>query len=408
MKFLISNRIRNFIILLITQFLLKVASFFVTIFLTRRLSVEAYGVYIFVNNIISYLMLFINFGYDIYFSNKLLSGEILENEAVSIQIKSRSIFSVFFIMVSYVVILIKVYEVKPIFKILYLILVFKVFMFSFDIGWLYRIKNEFGKISRLEILSNYVRLFLIFFLVKNDSFVAFLALVDLFVDTIFKFFMIKPYIRKINYKLFHLEKVKKIIKNSVIINASYFMITVYYKLDSLMLGIFKDDHDVAIYNAAYNIMLLAIIPTGLLFQIFLPDLISSKGSKKILYKYIISTMLLSLIIFIPTFSFSKGIILILYGKKYFESINILKYLSFNLISCYAAGAFANPINAWGYNKDYLFIVTIGALANFIGNIILIPSFGIKAAIVTTIMSEVIVFMLALFWYIRNFINVKEI
>jgi O-antigen/teichoic acid export membrane protein len=117
-------------------------------------------------------------------------------------------------------------------------------------------------------------------------------------------------------------------------------------------------------------------------------------------------MLLSIIIFISLFVLSKYLILITYGEKYLESIPVLKLLSFNVLSSYAAGAFANSINVWGYHKDYLFIVSMGALTNFIGNLIFIPKYGITAAIATTIISELVVFALAFFWSIRHF-NIRE-
>ena len=101
-------------------------------------------------------------------------------------------------------------------------------------------------------------------------------------------------------------------------------------------------------------------------------------------------------------------ILIIYGSKFTESIPVLKSLSFNIFSCYLAGSFANPVNTWGYHKEYLYIVSGGALTNFIGNLIFIPIYGISAAAITTILSEVVVFILAFYWSVRFFKKHKEI
>lgn len=51
------------------------------------------------------------------------------------------------------------------------------------------------------------------------------------------------------------------------------------------------------------------------------------------------------------------------------------------------------MNAWDREKSYLKIVTISAVVNAILNLILIPFYGINAAAITTVLSEIINFAL---------------
>jgi O-antigen/teichoic acid export membrane protein len=404
-----NKQAKNFLLYMASQFICKGISFFTIFYLARHLSVEFYGKYVYINTIISYLLLAVNFGFDIYFAKKVVNNEISLDRALSIQILSRVITFLLILIISILIILSYYLYGKELEKtslFLFFILVFKVLLFSIDIFWLYRINELFMKIAGVEIFSYILRLFAILTFISNDRDVIKLAIIDVILDFILKVYLIKPYIKNFRLFSFNVKDVFYTIKESILISLSYFMINIYYNLDSLMLGYFKGSYTVGIYSAAYNFNLLAIVPTNILFQVYLKELAQYKDSKYMYYKYIKHTMLLSIIIFISLFVLSKYLILITYGEKYLESIPVLKLLSFNVLSSYAAGAFANPINVWGYHKDYLFIVSMGALTNFIGNLIFIPKYGITAAIATTIISEIVVFILAFFWSIRHF-NIIE-
>lgn len=81
-------------------------------------------------------------------------------------------------------------------------------------------------------------------------------------------------------------------------------------------------------------------------------------------------------------------------------ILMTQLISFDVIPCYLAGAFANPINIWGDYKNYLIVVSVGAIINFILNLVLIPKYGINGAIISTILAEVFVFLTALIYWIK--------
>lgn len=387
----------------------KGISFLTIFYLARHLSVELYGKYVYINTIISYLLLAVNFGFDIYFAKKVVNNEISLVKALSIQILSRVVSFLIILIISILIALFCYLYGKKLdktFLFLFFILIFKVLLFSVDIFWLYRINELFMKIAGIEIFSYILRLFAILTFISDDRDIIKLAIIDVIIDFVSKAYLIKPYIKNFRLFSFNAKDVFYTVKESILISLSYFMISIYYNLDSLMLGYFKGSYAVGIYNAAYNFNLLAIIPTNILFQVYLKELAQNKDSQYVYYKYIKHTMLLSIIIFILLFVFSRYLILITYGEKYSESIPVLKLLSFNVLFSYAAGAFANPINVWGYHKNYLFIVSMGALTNFIGNLIFIPKYGIMAAISTTIISEFVVFALAFFWSIIHF-NIKE-
>lgn len=399
------KKAKNFIILSFSQFIIKISSLLVVYHLARHLSVEFYGKYTFFNVIISYLILAINFGYDIYFASKIDGKEIDTEKAISIQIKSRFIVSLLIFLISLTLSLIIPFKNSA----LFLVLIFRLFSFSFDISWLYKIKDDFVTLFKADFLSSFARVLGVYFFVKSDSQILVLAFIDILCDLLSKLIIMIRYADKLIgiYKI-GIYEILHTIKKSIPIALSYFMITIYYNLDSLMLGIFKGSYTVAIYTAAYNFMLLAILPTGLLFQVYLSTLVKNKGSKIIYYRYVKHTVTLSLVVFTFLFLLADKLILIIYGSKFTESIPVLKILSFNIFSCYLAGAFANPVNTWGYHKEYLYIVSGGALTNFIGNLIFIPIYGISAAAITTILSEVVVFILAFYWSVRFFKKHKEI
>jgi len=408
MNILKNNILRNFIYLTGSNIIAKLIGFMTTIIVARIFSVEDYGIYKWYSTIIGYLLLLINFGFDVYFFKLIFDKKLFYEQILAIQLKSRIFFGIILYLFS---IFIAVYFIEiSRNEILFIILSFQLILYIFNIDVIFKIKEKFKFLSFLTIIQSLFNLLLVILFVQSSSNIIYLSIVvvsvNLFsiiiswvflkINTIVEFNKIIRFYKKFNfsYILTHLKK-------SIVINLSFFMISIYYSLDSLMLGIFSTKSDVAIYSVAYAFILMAIMPTGMLYNAFSPKLSKNKYNKKTFFEYIISTTLLGIVIFIFLLLTYKYLILYTYGEKYLSSVEVLFYLTFNIIPCYLAGAFANPINLWGDYKKYLFIVSTGAIGNFVGNLIFIPLFGIKGAIFTTILSEVLVFLFAFIYWVKH-------
>lgn len=406
---MLTNRIiKDFIYLTGSNLISKVIGFITTIIVAKTISVNDYGTYKWYSTIISYLILLINFGFDIYFYKLILNKNFSIEKVLAIQLKSRLIFG----SIIYLLTVLMGYYMIDNFndRLLFFILSFQIYSFIINMEIFIKIKSFFSFLSISTVMKSLLVLLLVFIFVKDEKDIIKLALImvfsDLISNIIYWFYLkiklnldIKEVIK--SFKNLKLKHILYHLKNSMVINLSFFMISIYYNLDSLMLGIFMTKVDVAIYSVAYSFILVAIMPTGILYNVFSPELAKNVYDKKVLKKYILSTTILGIFIFSFLLLTHKYLIMLSYGEKYLPSIDVLFYLSFDIIPCYLAGAFANPINLWGDYKKYLLIVSSGAIGNFVGNLILIPKYGINGAILTTILSEVLVFIFALRYWIKN-------
>lgn len=384
---------KNFLLMLSSTVIVKVVTFFSIAIIVRTVSVDSYGQYTFYNIINTYLLLIVNFGFDVFFLKKCLVDKYDVSKAIGIQLWSRMLPSIIILLISFSILFF--IDTNTNSMLLFLILNLKLIFFAFDITWYYQMKRNFKFISLINFISAALRLILILLFLNHNNIII-LAIIDTTIDLITKILLWIKLDVKIKLKV-NLKESLNIIKQSIFISAASFMVALYYNSDSFMLGLYNGNEDVAIYNAAYSFMALAILPTNILFSVFSPVLAENVRDKVRHKKYVLITLGFAVIVTIGLFFLSELLISLLFGNKYTDSIEILKLLAFNILPCYLAGAYANTINIWGHHRLYFRIVAVGGIFNIIGNMILIPIMGIKGAVITTILAECLVFLQAYFW-----------
>lgn len=199
---------------------------------------------------------------------------------------------------------------------------------------------------------------------------------------------------------FNILYAKETISQSWYIILSGLMVTLYMKIDQVMLGkMMKTTSELGIYSAAVQIANMWYFVPMALITSFKPIIIKKKQicnnnylkTMQLLYT-LITWMSIIFCIFISLFS--NQIVVVLYGEEYLKSSNIL------LLSCWA-GTFAMLGSArgiWliceGLQKYSIFYVGIGAIINVIINYILIPHYGGYGAAVATLASQITVAIIA--------------
>ncbi len=196
---------------------------------------------------------------------------------------------------------------------------------------------------------------------------------------------------KINFKL-----CKEILTKAWPFGLSAIAVLIYYRIDTVMLGIFKGNEAVGYYNAAYNIILLIITGVSLLVIAIFPTLSNFykysiekfKDNINLFFKLIFST---SFPLIILIFFFSKPIINVIYGKEFIEfSPSILQILIWSVLILYNYAIFAIGLSASDKQRTYLKGVLLGAIFNTLANLVVIPKYSYYGAAVTTVLTEVVV------------------
>ena len=175
--------------------------------------------------------------------------------------------------------------------------------------------------------------------------------------------------------------------------------TVYISSDTTILGFLCDDYTVGLYSSASKIysMLKGVLYAATAASVPRMAALWSENKVKEFKKLGEEIYALFLTLTIPAvfglYLIAKEIITVLAGPQFFESYIALRILGFSLFFSLGAGFWSNAILvAVGEEKKILKITIISAIINFILNLVLIPSMKEKAAAITTLISEVIVFV----------------
>jgi len=215
------------------------------------------------------------------------------------------------------------------------------------------------------------------------------------IGTLFSLIFIWRYFSKFFLKV-DLKLCKQILKKAWPFVLSATAVIVYYRIDTVMLGVFKESEAVGYYNAAYNIILLIITGISLLVMAIFPILSnfyknsfkSFKTNVDLFFKLI---FLFSFPLIIFVFLFSKPIIKIIYGDEFLEfSPLILQILIWSVLILYNYAIFAIGLSASDKQKVYLKGVMYGAIFNAFANLMVIPKYSYYGAATTTVLTEILV------------------
>ena len=220
---------------------------------------------------------------------------------------------------------------------------------------------------------------------------------------------------KIELKAVNISFIKNLVKRAFPFGLAIIFGSIYFYIDSVMLSKMKGPEEVAIYSVAYNLVLaLLFIPAvyiNAVYPVFSRYFKISKQKlifmhkKSFKYLYIIGIP-----ISFGLFLLSKEIINFFYGKQYLDSIIALQIISWFVFLKFLN--FLNGITLFAIDKQKKRMLSQGgtALFNIILNLILIPRLGFIGAAISTLITEIFLFIIyysfvSRFFYRLNFIPI---
>ena len=120
---------------------------------------------------------------------------------------------------------------------------------------------------------------------------------------------------------FNWQRIKNTISGSFAIGLSSVLLLCILNFDLILLGYFKNNYEVGIYNPSIKIYLILVVPFQLIFSSFYPSLSksyhdNSKSIYSIFSRYVKYQLSLGIILMLFSFIFSSIIINIFLGAKY--------------------------------------------------------------------------------------------
>ncbi len=404
---------KNYIYNLIYQIVAIILPFITTPYLSRVLGATNIGIYGYTLSISTYFILFGSLGIALYGQREIAyeQNNIKKYSKSFIEILSLRIITMTISLALFYLIFCINGEFNNYFKILTLELIAN----TLDISWFFQGLEEFKKTVGRNLIIKTISVILIFIFVKtkNDLNIYFIIYtVSILIGNLSlwlylpKFITLK-YIKKLN--------LKKHFKATLVLFIPQIAIQIYTILDKTMLGtIIVNKAEVGYYTQAEKMIKLMLTIITSLGTVMLPRIASSyaKGDSETIKIYITRAFNLVFLISIPMI---VGIVCIsnvfvpwFFGKGYDKVIPIMIILTPILL-------FIGMSNVIGMQyllptkkqKEYTYSVIIGAIVNFLINLILIPRYGAIGAAIGTIIAEATVTVSQIF-YTKKYIDYKKI
>ncbi|MFA6184556.1 MAG: oligosaccharide flippase family protein [Candidatus Shapirobacteria bacterium] len=167
-------------------------------------------------------------------------------------------------------------------------------------------------------------------------------------------------------------------------------------IDSLMIDKFIGIKEVAFYGLAYKIYSTMVQPAYYFVNSVFPVFSGKSEGKKNLFKWSVLIMLGALMVLIPlAYLLAPLMVTVLAGGGYEPSITVLRILLIPLFFSYINHLFGFTLIAKGGQKQILILGLVVLVVNFMGNLLMIPRFGIIGAAWVTGFSEALACVLTI-------------
>ena len=385
---------KNYFYNLIYQVVAIILPIITTPYISRVLGATNIGIYGYTISISAYFILFGSLGVALYGQREIayyqndkgnrskIFFEILLFRIITMSISSI-LFYFFFV------------NTNNQYNIYYKILLLELFANAIDISWFFQGLEEFKKTVTRNLIIKIISVILIFVFVKssNDLIIYFIIYVlSLLIGNFSLWLYLPKYIIKVKIKDLN---IKRHIKPTLILFLPQIAVQVYTILDKTMIGIIiSDKSEVGFYTQGEKIIKLLLTIITSMGTVMLPRIAFnfSKNNFDKIKEYLNKSFNF---VFMLAFPFMFGIISIsekfvpsFFGEGYDKVSLIMSTISpillFIGLSNVIGMQYLLPTK---HQKEYTLSVVVGAVVNFLFNLLLIKNYGAIGAAIGTVIAE---------------------
>lgn len=379
-----------------SQILSALISLITAPYIARVLGVENLGVFSYTNSIANYFFVISMLGLNQY------GIRTIAEVASDTDMKNKNFSSVFYfqILISGIALIGYMLYIKFFCKENIAVSTIQgilIFSSLFNIDWLLKGLEKFKFISIRNIIVNCLKILLIFCLVKSEfdlKVYALIMTVNILLSNLFSWVYIPKLIR---FKKVKFNEIIRHLRPNLILFAPIAAMIVYRTMDKTMLGIFSDFTQSGYY---YNADKVINIPLGMITSlsiVLMPRITillkdgETKEAYNILKKSFRGTIFVAAAMSFGIAAVSREFTPVFFGPGYDECIILIIMLSpIFIIKSYTSIIRNQVLIPCNMDKIYAFTVVIGAIINFIVNMILIPELEAKGAVIGTLVAEIVV------------------
>lgn len=244
------------------------------------------------------------------------------------------------------------------------------------------------------ILCSVIKLLLIHFNMGLIYFAIVTLLQSIVLVSGFIAMYMKQKLNLFNWRL-NFDLAKRLLNDSLPLMLSGIAISVYMKIDQVMIKNMLDAKAVGNYAVAVKLTEVWYFIPVLINSSLFPAIINAKKIDEKLYygrlQKLYDLMVWSAIgISLPVMFLSNNIIKLLFGIQYQEAAGVLQIYVWACVFVFLGAVSSKYLIAENYTKILFLITFIGAIINTVLNIILIPKFGINGAAIATVLSQFVI------------------
>lgn len=173
---------------------------------------------------------------------------------------------------------------------------------------------------------------------------------------------------------------------------------IYFKMDTIMLSLFKPAEDVGIYGLSYKVLESVIVFPSILIGLVLPQLSfyvnTNKDRFKLIAQKTLDVLLIGVVpLVLGTIFLSTKIVTILGGLDFISASKPLNILIIATAFIFLGAFYSNILIVINKQKLLALIYGAGAVFNVVANYFLIPRYSYMGAASTTLATELLVTIL---------------
>lgn len=219
----------------------------------------------------------------------------------------------------------------------------------------------------------------------------------------FSYILLK-YIQTFSFPKFEIDVkfIKRVLIESIPFGLTNFFYTIYFSIDIVMLSYISGDYATGLYKSAYNIITVFttffVVYQAVIFPVMSKFFKESQNLIKISYELSIKYLLLIIIpISAIIFFYARPIVDLIYSNQYSLASTPVQILIWTVLFLFINGAASVLLNAINQEKTVTKIYIIAALFNVCLNLILIPVYSYDGAAIATVISEILITILTLYF-----------
>lgn len=357
------NIISNFFYIGVMKFLNIGSKYILVGYLIRVLGENGYGTLTWVDSIVQYFIMLINFGFDLYAAKYVVENKNNPkklNEAISAIYYIKGIL----FLMSFILLIPLTFntEINTVINLIFLMMVMGIGEVLTPI-WFFQGIEKMKTITVITFFSKLILVLLTFFFIKNSTDIHLYILFLVFTNIIWGFFGFLMMKKEANFKFVAVtfQLIKNYLKEGYLFFIGKFSTFLFNLGTVFLIGFLFTKGQVAGFDIAIKIVFVFIIPFEVLQQALFPVIV--RGVRKsVLRKITVATFIISSAAAIVLYVFSENVIVIFGGTEMYKYSYVLDLVLVLIPIVSLTIVVGNCILvAKGYYKQYNWSLIVSAM-----------------------------------------------